>query len=233
MKSPSVGKPKRSMCGGSSAARRKLIVAALVCLAVAGRTEAQTDLQTEWPKWESRRITLPSYQYAIGKTNPNRGEGTIGRNYFFGLTSPDPEVRRILFFNELVHLTGASVTGERTIEYGKGTYGLVARGEYQRAIPDLVYVLDHWLNHPEALQLISIIALMTEQTTLAVERFEAALERYPEYGMTYYQYARYLAAAGMAAQAKEVADRGRAADPDFLPLRELFSRAAAAPGTSK
>lgn len=75
-------------------------------------------------------------------------------------------------------------------------YKSMRNGRMNHAINDLKFTLDRFPNHPEALQLLGMVAQMTKGTSLAVSYFEKAITTFPQYALTRAQYGLFLVSIG-------------------------------------
>jgi tetratricopeptide (TPR) repeat protein len=79
----------------------------------------------------------------------------------------------------------------------KKAYDWIGKGTgLHYAVSELRYTLDTFPNHPEALQLIGLVARLQKNPSLAVPYFEKALRLFPQYAATHLQFGIYLIALG-------------------------------------
>lgn len=69
---------------------------------------------------------------------------------------------------------------------------ILSSGRLWDAMDNIKYTLDRFPNHPIALQQLSEVSQMMKNTSLAVEYFEKAITRYPQYALTRAQYGLFL-----------------------------------------
>jgi Tfp pilus assembly protein PilF len=70
--------------------------------------------------------------------------------------------------------------------------GHLRDGDYKRAFADLDFILVRFVNHPQALSMMGLVAKWTKNSILVVPYYERALGLYPEYALTNAQYGKYL-----------------------------------------
>jgi Tfp pilus assembly protein PilF len=66
-------------------------------------------------------------------------------------------------------------------------------GDNQAAILNLKYVLRYFPNHPEALDLLGLIAKLTKTPSLPISHYHKTLRLFPQHAFTHAQYGNYLA----------------------------------------
>jgi len=99
------------------------------------------------------------------------------------------------------------------------TWSLYRAGSYNEPLGDCKYTLARFPNHPGALFLLGEIAKATQQTSMPIPYFEAALKFYPQYAYTHAQYGHYLMETGaMSAGLAELREALRL-EPDQLQAR--------------
>jgi predicted Zn-dependent protease len=69
-------------------------------------------------------------------------------------------------------------------------------GRLDVAIGDLNYALERFPNHPQALQLVGMVAQMRKQTPVAISFYQKAINLYPQYALTRAQYGLFLVTTG-------------------------------------
>ena len=153
-------------------------------------------------------IGVASLSYAQNDID-DRGQETANHNYFVaGQTK---------YLSNLLGLVeGAHMINSPHNPGGGGTIGNIAKGRYDYAKGDVTYVLEHFVNHPKALQLMSMIALATHQYAWAVEKFEYALKWYPNYALTHAQYGSFLVEMGNVPAGIEKLETAVKMDPKLL-----------------
>jgi Tfp pilus assembly protein PilF len=106
----------------------------------------------------------------------DRGVGTADHNFF--AVNHSPELKQLLENVEGAHLGAA---GDQMRE-----------GRFHYAIAELGYILDRFVNHPTALQMMATVAKLTKNRSLPIRYFERAISLYPRYALTHAQYGSYL-----------------------------------------
>jgi predicted Zn-dependent protease len=115
------------------------------------------------------------------------GKGTANHNYF--VANQKDDLKLLLFQVETHHLKPCPHSDS-------GIYEDIAKGRYDYAQGDLTYILERFVNHPIALQLITPVAHATRQSGWGIQWFEHALKLYPKYAVTIAQYGSYLVEIG-------------------------------------
>src|SRR5262249_9340012 len=113
----------------------------------------------------------------------DRGEGTVNHDYFAARQSD--QLSLILRLVETYHLKPCPHSQG-------GVYEDMAKGRFDNVKADLTYILERFVNHPTALQLMSPVARALKQPAWPIERFEYALKWYPNHAITLAQYGSYL-----------------------------------------
>jgi Tfp pilus assembly protein PilF len=70
--------------------------------------------------------------------------------------------------------------------------GDISLGRYEYAVGDVTYVLDTFVNHPTALQILGVVAQLKKNPLLPIPFYKRALSLYPRYAVTHAQYGQYL-----------------------------------------
>jgi tetratricopeptide (TPR) repeat protein len=112
--------------------------------------------------------TAPVVDHGIG--------GTLNLDYFN--PSNDPQIRWLIKDQESNHLIPAK--------------GFLLAGRYGRAIDELRFLLDRFVNHPHGLMVLGAVAKLTKNYALAIQYYEKAIRIYPQYAVTHAQYGAYL-----------------------------------------
>jgi tetratricopeptide (TPR) repeat protein len=107
-------------------------------------------------------------------------QGVVERDYF------DPKYRLELVTVEKYHLTKETFWQEFESK------------RYHYALGELKFVLRHFPNHPKALQLMELVAKMTNQPHLVIPYYEKAVRLFPQHALTHAQYGNYLVDTGQA-----------------------------------
>jgi len=113
----------------------------------------------------------------------DRGEGTANHNYFAANQTED--LKLLLGHVQNNHLKPCPHSPG-------GIYEDIAKGRYDYAKGDIIFILERFVNHPTALQLMTPVARASKQSGWPIERFEYALKWYPNYAITHAQYGWYL-----------------------------------------
>jgi Tfp pilus assembly protein PilF len=74
--------------------------------------------------------------------------------------------------------------------------GWIQQGRIDNAVGDIRYALDRFPNHPQALQLLGLVARLAKNNGLAISYFEKAVMQFPQYGVTRAQYGLFLVTIG-------------------------------------
>ena len=74
--------------------------------------------------------------------------------------------------------------------------GWIKQARVSDAVADLKYSLDRFPNHPQALQLLPLVARLANNQTLARTYFEKAVTEFPQYAFTQAQYGLFLVSIG-------------------------------------
>jgi len=74
---------------------------------------------------------------------------------------------------------------------GRFVIEAIAKGKYKEALPDINFVLKYFPNHPTALQLLTSIAVLSNNRALPIQAFEKAITLYPQHAITHAQYGLY------------------------------------------
>ena len=137
----------------------------------------------------------------------DRGEGTGNHNYF--ATQQNAELKHLLVQVETYHL--------KPCPHGAGgVYEDLAKGRYDYMKGDLTYILERFVNHPTALQLMTPVARALKESSWPIERFEYALRWYPSYALTHAQYGAYLIEIGDLTAAIEKLETAIKKDPKLI-----------------
>jgi tetratricopeptide (TPR) repeat protein len=112
---------------------------------------------------------------AFAQTNPN----ALGHDYF---TADQDGIG-----NYLRVMTGAHIN---TIP------NWIKQGRITDAVADIKYSLDRFPNHPQALQLLPLVARLANNQALAGTYFEKAVTQFPQYALTQAQYGLFLVSIG-------------------------------------
>jgi predicted Zn-dependent protease len=137
----------------------------------------------------------------------DRGEGSANHNYF--AAGQNKELKHLLHLVETYHLKPCPHSPG-------GVYEDMAKGRYDYMKGDLTYILERFVNHPTALQLMTPVARATKQTGWPIERYEYALRLYPNYAITHAQYGAYLAEIGDVAAGIEKLETAVKMDPKLI-----------------
>jgi len=78
----------------------------------------------------------------------------------------------------------------------KKVFDNITGGRYEAALGDIDYTLRHFPNHPMALQLVSVVAILSKNSVRAVAYFEKAIGLYPCHSLTHAQYGSFLVGIG-------------------------------------
>jgi tetratricopeptide (TPR) repeat protein len=105
---------------------------------------------------------------------------TLNHDYFN--PNKDPQIQWMIEDQEKYHLNPAKV--------------YVREGKFDKALADLIFFLDRFVNHPHGLALLGAIAKLTNNPSLAIRYYEKAIRLYPQYAITHAQYGAYLADIG-------------------------------------
>jgi Tfp pilus assembly protein PilF len=89
----------------------------------------------------------------------------------------------------------------------------IQQGRIDNAVLDIKYTLDRFPNHPQALQLLPLVASLSKNQTLAVTYFEKALKQFPQYAITHTQYGLFLISNGNLDDGIEQFNQSIAIDP--------------------
>jgi tetratricopeptide (TPR) repeat protein len=111
----------------------------------------------------------------FAQTNPN----APGHDYFTADQDGVGDYMRIM--------TGAHI---KTIP------NWIKQGRISNAVADIRYSLDRFPNHPEALQLLPLVARLANNQALARTYFEKAVTQFPQYALTQAQYGLFLVSIG-------------------------------------
>ena len=76
----------------------------------------------------------------------------------------------------------------------------IQQGQMEPALVDLKYTLERYPNHPKALMLAGMLAMLTKSPLLAISSYERALKLYPQHALTRAQYGFYLVNRGQTAK---------------------------------
>ena len=112
---------------------------------------------------------------AFAQTNPN----SSGHDYF---TADQDGVGNFLRIMTVAHIN--------TIP------NWIKQGRISDALADIKYSLDRFPNHPQALQLLPLVARLANNQALARSYFEKAVTRFPQYALTQAQYGLFLVGIG-------------------------------------
>jgi tetratricopeptide (TPR) repeat protein len=108
--------------------------------------------------------------------------GTLNHDYFAAIGSPDTHLYWLVGDAEHNHLKVALED--------------LRSGRYSKAVYDLDFLLQRFINHPEALHAMEAVAMLTRRPLAAAPYFEKAIAIYPQYALTHAQYGRYLSKLG-------------------------------------
>jgi len=112
---------------------------------------------------------------AFAQTNP----AEVGHDYF---TADQDGVRDYLRVMTVAHIN--------TIP------NWIKQGLISNAVADIRYSLDRFPNHPQALQLLPLVARLANNQALARTYFEKAVTQFPQYALTQAQYGLFLVSIG-------------------------------------
>ena len=104
--------------------------------------------------------------------------GTFNRDYFWAV-------------NQTNYWRGLA-TSDVVTNHINPAANYIARGDYARAKRELEFVLTRFVNHPQALVLVGMVARGNKDSAWGMRNFERALGLYPEYALTHAQYGRFL-----------------------------------------
>jgi tetratricopeptide (TPR) repeat protein len=107
--------------------------------------------------------------------------GTTNHDYF----DPKEDTQRLLSNIEYHHFLKGPVFQAK-----------FRAGNYRGALEEVNYVLERFVNHPEALSMLVLLSRLTKNSALPIRYFEHALRLYPQYPTTYAQYGAYLVELG-------------------------------------
>lgn len=89
----------------------------------------------------------------------------------------------------------------------------IREGNLTLAFADLNYVLERFPNHPQGLQLMTVVAQLRKQPTLAVSYFEKAIQGFPQHALTQAQYGLFLVTIGSMEKGLEMLEKATETDP--------------------
>jgi predicted Zn-dependent protease len=136
---------------------------------------------------------------------------------YFSADDRYPETRNLLLIVEKYHM------GEKVIRN-------LRPGRYDAALVDIRYTLHKFPNHPKALLLAAEVAKHLDRISMPIKYFEHAIELYPQYGITHYQYGQYLLAIGLVEEAIERLQVAVRVDADLAEAWAELARAHLASG---
>ncbi len=151
-------------------------------------------------------LALVSWASAQGVID-DQGSGTVNHNYFAALQNN--ELRNLLMTVRNYHLKPCPHSPG-------GVYEDIAKGRYDYAKSDLIYILERFVNDPAALQLMTPVSRALNQSAWAIERFEYALRLYPNYALTHAQYGAHLVEVGELTAGVERLERAVNMDPKLV-----------------
>ena len=92
----------------------------------------------------------------------------------------------------------------------------LARGQPDRAIGELKFVLRYVPNHPKALQLMGVVARLKKKPKIAQQYFEQAVRVFPKYALTHAQFGKFLVDIGHLEHGIEELEKAQALEPDLV-----------------
>jgi predicted Zn-dependent protease len=149
-----------------------------------------------------------------------RAENTPINQDYFSADDRFPTTRDLLRIVERYHM-------------GDVILHSLATGDYRAALNDLDYTLHKFPNHPKALLTLNMVAELLDDESIPIPYYEHALELYPRYALTQYQYGTYLLKIGQTAPAVRRLERATELDPDFAEAHGELARAYAAAGDAE
>lgn len=114
----------------------------------------------------------------------DRGTGTVNHNYY--AAAHDPFLKSLLINVETNHMYASPY------DQAEGVIGNIRNGKLDWAFGDLQYILQRFVNHPKALNLMGVVARLRNDPFLPIEFYERAIRLYPGYAFTHAQYGSYL-----------------------------------------
>lgn len=98
-------------------------------------------------------------------------------------------------------------------------------GRYDKAIADLRFLLDRFVNHPRGLIVLGAAAKLTKQPALALRYYERAVKIYPQYALTHAQYGAYLVELGNTKSGIAKLQRAVEIDPQLAVAQSWLAQA--------
>jgi Tfp pilus assembly protein PilF len=117
--------------------------------------------------------------------NERNSTGTLINQDYFG-AQLHPEVKNLLSLVDRAHVIG----------HGGSVMKNLRSGAYDYAMKDLRYALERFPNHPKALSLLGMVAMLSKNNTLPIPYFEKAISLYPQHALSHAQYGHYLVDSG-------------------------------------
>jgi predicted Zn-dependent protease len=145
--------------------------------------------------------------------------GTLNHDYFAALDSPGTHLHWLIGDIEQAHLTPALDD--------------IRHGRYSKATADLHYLLMRFVNHPDALQAMEAVEILTKRRGIVKPYFEHAVRLYPQYPITLAQYGRYLARIGEGEAAVTMLKRAIELDPGLAVAHAWLSEVYAKTGQAQ
>jgi len=91
------------------------------------------------------------------------------------------------------------------------------------AYVEMKYILDRFPNHPRALEIMGDLSKMMDDDLLGIFYYERAINLYPQYAITHYQYGLFLMDIGKIDQAINEFERAKDIGPDSAELYHMLS----------
>jgi tetratricopeptide (TPR) repeat protein len=135
--------------------------------------------------------------------------GTLNLNYF----NPENDAHITWLINDIetYHL--------------KPAINSIREGRLQQAYIDLDYLLLRFINHPQGLAFMGMLAKMMKKTAMPLPYYERALAIYPEYALTRAQFGDYLVEIGHVDEGIEQLKSAVDKDPKLVPANVWLAKA--------
>jgi predicted Zn-dependent protease len=148
----------------------------------------------------------------------DRGEGTVNHNYFAAAQSK-------ILYDLLRNIEINHIDRCPHQRFQGGAMQDIAQGKYNLAREDLIYMLERFVNHPRVLQIGMMLANVSRDRAWLFERFEYAIQWYPNYAMTHAQYGLFLVESGNLAAGIERLETATKMEPNLVAGHVWLSQA--------
>jgi len=91
----------------------------------------------------------------------------------------------------------------------------LSKGKPKRAIPELKFVLRYVPNHPKALQLMGLVAKLTNRSPIADQYYKQAIYVFPKYALTHAQYGKFLVEIGRVEEGIQELETAQSIPPEL------------------